>query len=62
MVKTTNQQYIGDYNNPIEESLLTNQYFMEWLRDLEHCSIVNIMKLFISQYLGMSGNGVYHQL
>jgi hypothetical protein len=22
-------QYIGDYNNPIGESLLTNQYFME---------------------------------
>ena len=26
MFKTTNQQYTGDYNNPIEESLLTNQY------------------------------------
>ena len=31
-------QYIGDYNNPIGESLLTNQYFMEWQRGFEHCS------------------------
>ena len=23
-------QYIGEYSNPMEESLQTNQYFMEW--------------------------------
>lgn len=38
--------YTGDYNNPIGESFLTKQYFMEW-RDFEHCSNVECESVWV---------------
>ena len=40
-INTGTIQYFGDSNNPIGEPLWTNQDWMEWEKEFEHCSYGN---------------------